>query len=295
MDGAASASSEVPAAPPATSVPKDLTGFLPTFWQGLGLVAPLLALTVLFWGLGRLLAMLIPANVPGAPMPVLLSLLPTAAPVLVMLILGRRWARLGWREAFPFPLPRPGQVGAFLVLFAGLELACQGLDPIVDGWLPPMPSFVERAFASLPWVEVVVIAPLFEELFFRGLVLNGMRRRYPAWKAIGLSTLLFALSHANPWQLAIPLLTGVVFGWVVVRTGTLWLPLIGHAVHNGRAMLEGGGTLSNYFDPRRDLGSAGGLAALLLSCAGAFLLAGTTIATRPSLGWPPPPGYPPAA
>jgi membrane protease YdiL (CAAX protease family) len=250
-------------------------------------------------------------------MPMLLSLLPTVLSYLVVLWFGRRWTHLGWREAFPFPLPSLAQIGAFLVLFGGLELACQGVDPIVDGWLPPMPSFVERGFASLPWVTVVLLGPLFEELFFRGLVLNGMRRRYPAWKAIGLSTLLFALSHANPWQLAIPLLTGVVFGWVVVRTRTLWLPVIGHAVHNGREVLANNGTLPASLDPRHGLDASGWLAALLLTCAGALLLRRTTKEARPTpadpaqsdatlagpalsdadltLGRPPPPGYPPAA
>ena len=45
MEGAATASSEVPVAPPA-SIPEDPTGFLPGFWQGLGLVALYAALGI---------------------------------------------------------------------------------------------------------------------------------------------------------------------------------------------------------------------------------------------------------
>jgi membrane protease YdiL (CAAX protease family) len=260
----------LPAPPPAPSMAEDPTGFLPSFWQGFGLVALQLALVVLFMFLFRFLAMVTLGSDPGVAMPMLLSLLPTALSYLVVLWLGRRWARLGWSEAFPFTLPVLPQVAAFLVL----------------------------------------VGPLFEELFNRGLVLNGMRRRYSAWKAIGLSTLLFALSHANPWQLATPLAAGAVFGWVVVRTGTLWLPVIGHAVHNGREVFAKGGTLPVYLDPRHPLDTSGWLAALLLTCAGALLLARTTKGARlalagqalpvpaPSalaLGRSSPPRYPPPA
>jgi membrane protease YdiL (CAAX protease family) len=305
----------LPAPPPAPSMPENPTGFLPSFWQGFGLVALQLALVVLFMFLFRFLAMVTLGSGPGVAMPMLLSLLPTALSYLVVLWLGRRWTRLGWRAAFPFQLPSLAQLAAFLVLFAGLELASNGLATFVDGWLPPMPSVLERAYASVSWVGVVLVGPLFEELFFRGLILNGMRRRYSAWKAIGLSTLLFALSHANPWQLAIPLLIGAVFGWVVVRTGTLWLPVIGHAMHNGRVVLEESGTISRFLDPLHVADPSGWLAALLLTCAGAFLLARTTKEPRPAhadptladqalpvpapsdpaLGRPPPPRYPPPA
>ncbi len=267
----------LPAPPPAPSMPEDPTGFLPSFWQGLGLVALYVALGFAF----IILAEILPAL--GVAVPALLSPLPKALSYLFALRIGRRWTRLTWREAFPFPLPSLAQVGAFLVLFAGLELASKGLATIVVGLLPPVPSFLQRVVASLSWVDIVLVAPLFEELFFRGLILNGMRRRYPAWKAIGLSTLLFALIHANPWQLLGPLLVGVVFGWVVVRTGTLWLPVVGHAMHNGRVVLEESGTLPPYLDHLHIAGPSGWLAALLLTCAGAFLLARATKETRPSL------------
>jgi membrane protease YdiL (CAAX protease family) len=276
MDGAANPFLEAavppPAlpAPPAGSTPEDPTGFLPSFWQGFGLLALYGALLIPFQLLARFLSMVTLGSGPDVAMPMLLSLLPTVLSFLVVLWLGRRWARLGWSEAFPFTLPVLPQVAAFLVL----------------------------------------VGPLFEELFNRGLVLNGMRRRYSAWKAIGLSTLLFALSHANPWQLATPLAAGAVFGWVVVRTGTLWLPVIGHAVHNGREVFAKGGTLPVYLDPRHPLDTSGWLAALLLTCAGALLLARTTKGARlalagqalpvpapsaPALGRSPPPRYPPAA
>lgn len=219
------------------STPEDPTRFLPSFWQGLGLLALYVALGIAF----RTLAAVLPTL--GVAVPVLLSPLPAALSYLFALRIGRRWTRLTWREALPFPLPSLAQVGAFLVLFAGLELASNGLATIVEGWLPPAPG----------------------------------------WKAIGLSTLLFALVHAIPWQLASPLLAGLVLGWVAVRTGSLWLPVIGHAMHNGRVVLAENGMLPAYLGSRPGLDTSGWLTALLLTFAGALLLARATKRDRPTL------------
>ncbi|MDD3927375.1 MAG: CPBP family intramembrane metalloprotease, partial [bacterium] len=82
------------------------------------------------------------------------------------------------------------------------------------------------------FVTVVVIAPLTEEFFFRGLVLRGFLDNYGVGKAIFVSALLFGLLHLNPWQFAGAIILGLVFGWWYVRTASLWPCLIGHAVNN---------------------------------------------------------------
>ena len=51
--------------------------------------------------------------------------------------------------------------------------------------------------------------------------------------AIIISSLLVALTHANPWQFFPPLVVGLYFGWWCARTRSLWPGLIGHAFYNG--------------------------------------------------------------
>ncbi|MBK6285444.1 MAG: CPBP family intramembrane metalloprotease [Draconibacterium sp.] len=50
------------------------------------------------------------------------------------------------------------------------------------------------------FMKVAVVAPIVEELIFRGLILQGFRRNYTAFTAVFMSALLFALFHLNPWQ-----------------------------------------------------------------------------------------------
>ncbi len=86
-------------------------------------------------------------------------------------------------------------------------------------------------------VALVVMAPLTEELFFRGLLLQGFLRRYPLRKAMIASAAFFALAHLTPNQLIPAFLAGLFFAWMVARTRNLWLSIATHAVFNGLAAL----------------------------------------------------------
>ena len=92
-----------------------------------------------------------------------------------------------------------------------------------------------------PWqllVTVVVVAPLAEELFFRGLVLQ-MLWRYTrhAWLAVCLSGLAFGAIHGQPQDI-LPLATrGVVLGYLRLRTRSLGACIIAHALFNARTMV----------------------------------------------------------
>ncbi len=83
---------------------------------------------------------------------------------------------------------------------------------------------------------VVLLAPLAEELLFRGLLLRALlRRTTPGW-AVGLSAAAFALVHLLDPK-ALPLLPGlmalgVVAGVQAVRTGSLSRPILLHAGFN---------------------------------------------------------------
>jgi hypothetical protein len=82
-------------------------------------------------------------------------------------------------------------------------------------------------------VRVVVLAPVVEELIFRGVIFSGFKKNFrPIWAVI-LSALLFALFHLNPWQLGPTFLLGLLLGFVRLRTGSLLAAIFTHALHNG--------------------------------------------------------------
>src|SRR5512133_1163917 len=85
-------------------------------------------------------------------------------------------------------------------------------------------------FASI--LSLCVVAPLTEELFFRGLLLKGIMGSHSKTKAILVSAALFALFHVNPYQFFGAFAAGIFFGWLYIRTGSVLPGIIGHAVIN---------------------------------------------------------------
>ena len=101
----------------------------------------------------------------------------------------------------------------------------------------------DLALFAVTAVAGVVGAPLVEELFFRGLLLRGLRSRVPAWAAVFGQGLLFGLYHVIPSYgranigLVLVLSTyGWVFGAWARRTGRLGPTIVGHAITNALVM-----------------------------------------------------------
>jgi hypothetical protein len=106
----------------------------------------------------------------------------------------------------------------------------------------PMPEFVRQLIEQIFSRDksilaqaflLVVVAPVTEELLFRGIILRGLVGRCPVWVALGLSAALFAFIHLNPWQMVTAFVIGLTLGWVYLRTGSVWLCVVGHAINNG--------------------------------------------------------------
>ncbi|MBW8362081.1 MAG: CPBP family intramembrane metalloprotease [Kaistella sp.] len=79
----------------------------------------------------------------------------------------------------------------------------------------------------------VVMAPIFEEIIFRGIIQKGLTNKgmKPLY-AILISSVIFGLVHANPWQFVGAVLLGCVLGLVYEKTKSLLLPMLLHAFNN---------------------------------------------------------------
>lgn len=83
------------------------------------------------------------------------------------------------------------------------------------------------------FIMVVVLAPILEELIFRGLILRGMlNANISPWVAIILSSLLFGIAHLNPWQFLGAGMIGLALGFIYWRTQSLWLVIFLHSLNN---------------------------------------------------------------
>ncbi len=86
-------------------------------------------------------------------------------------------------------------------------------------------------------VAAVILAPLAEELLFRGLLHRGLRRRLALVPATTISSVLFAIVHidvaiSQPLALVGLTVVGVILALAYERTGSLVVPIVIHAVHN---------------------------------------------------------------
>ena len=82
-------------------------------------------------------------------------------------------------------------------------------------------------------IAVVIAAPLGEELFFRGLVFPVVHDRWGLVAGMAVSGALFALVHFEV-SVVLPFWgIGMLFAWSYHRSGTLWTPVIAHAIFNG--------------------------------------------------------------
>jgi len=130
-------------------------------------------------------------------------------------------------------------LGALLVgLTSGVAVAglVFRLAPPPDSMLHEIQESLQLGDKPAPlwklWLVLAVTPALCEETFFRGLMLSGLRRWGP-WAAIVITALLFGLLHGSIYRLLPTFLLGLVLGYAVWRSGSLYCSILIHALNNG--------------------------------------------------------------
>ncbi|MDC0243549.1 CPBP family intramembrane metalloprotease [Marine Group III euryarchaeote] len=79
---------------------------------------------------------------------------------------------------------------------------------------------------------VSILTPVVEEVVFRGFVLDLASERYGDWFSIFISAFLFAIVHVAGVTVVNAFIAGLIFGYLRIRTGSLWPPIIVHFLWN---------------------------------------------------------------
>lgn len=143
----------------------------------------------------------------------------------IALVSLQRSLPLLWIAAFVLAVP---------VFLIGASLIVKLIEPGFSTWffVPAHPAGL-----ALSFVAVVVMAPLAEELLFRGWIYTGLRKAFRASTTVMVTTLIFALAHSDggmlyPLAVFIP---GLALALIRHWTGSVWASFAAHALYNAWA------------------------------------------------------------
>jgi|SRR5579864_1903727 len=181
--------------------------------------------------------------------------LSTDIPMLVILYIrvirpgALSWSDLGLR---PLPLDytlrmglAAGLGGLVAIDVIGTFLSQFGLRPNQLEQFQFVLSEGPLSFAVL-LVAAAIVAPFFEELFFRGFLFGIYRRKQPGWLAYLVSSVLFTILHLEPNRMNLSQMAGLSAGifllalllaWVYEHTGSLYPGMIAHAINNATGLI----------------------------------------------------------
>ncbi len=159
-----------------------------------------------------------------------------------------RWSEMGWERGLGTALRGMlgGAVFAGPVILVTAVLAAAAAQ--LAGAVPasPLPPTGTASGLILHLIAGAIVAPVAEELLFRGFALTAWRRTVGARAAIVRSSIVFVLAHVlfvggDSFRdaAALAFVGGVAripvalaLGWLFVRTGSLWAPIGLHAAYN---------------------------------------------------------------
>lgn len=113
------------------------------------------------------------------------------------------------------------------------------------GWSPPVRADVGLTEIFGPGVPglllslllVAVLAPIAEELVFRGVLLGALTPRIGVPGALAIQAGLFALYHVTPWLYVPTAVLGLATGWLAHSRRSLWPAIALHALYNAVLVL----------------------------------------------------------
>jgi membrane protease YdiL (CAAX protease family) len=150
----------------------------------------------------------------------------------------------GWRTellALRRPPSWPRAIGLAVLLLIGIYIAVALLDPLLHGsreqGLTPLGWQPDHAGAFIAnFVVVALVAPVVEELTFRGLGFS-LLERFGKWTAIVVVGACFALDHGLVQAFPELLIFGCALAWLRWRTGSVFPGMLVHAAFNALALI----------------------------------------------------------
>ena len=165
----------------------------------------------------------------------------------VALAVMKHWIKIPSRVAFPrkkghFSVTFPAIficlgvsiLGSILYVFLSMMMeAGFGISTSSPDFTPPRGALPIAVFL----ISLTVLPSILEELLFRGVIMQSLRRFGDGFALI-VSSILFGIIHLNLAQAIPAFLSGLLIGYFVLRTGSIWTGIIIHFVNNSIAAAQ---------------------------------------------------------
>lgn len=135
--------------------------------------------------------------------------------------------------------------GTIMVLATGVVI-----DPLLNLFPETYLDRLGNIMAAGGWMMFtsIVIAPIMEEILFRGILQDALMRKYGVFVGILIASAVFGIVHIIPQQVVNAFMIGIVLGYIYYRTGALLPVILIHCINNAISyftwMLNGGTLLS---------------------------------------------------
>jgi uncharacterized protein len=142
----------------------------------------------------------------------------------------------------------------------------------------PLSSWEHAAFAQMvaptipAFVATCLIAPVVEEMLFRGILLRGFIEQNQRGAAISYSALYFGIAHLNVYQFFLAFLLGLLLGWLYERARSLIPCVVLHAAVNVTVFFWGAANESSVSQDPRGISLLAWLIAIVGAALGALAL-----------------------
>ena len=138
-------------------------------------------------------------------------------------------------------------INSTLIFSIGVLIAFDTLDRIIHKFIPPPEYIIDLGEIMRPdstlgyiflFLAVVIVAPIGEEIVFRGFLQKFLEQYWgDITRAVLVTSLFFAMIHFNPfWTIQIYLL-GVILGFLAWKTKSVIPSILLHIVNNGSAFI----------------------------------------------------------
>lgn len=119
--------------------------------------------------------------------------------------------------------------GTIMVLATGVVI-----EPLLNLFPKTYLDRLGNIMAAGGWMMFtsIVIAPIMEEILFRGILQDALMRKYGVFVGILIASAVFGIVHLIPQQVVNAFMIGIVLGYIYYRTGALLPVILIHCINN---------------------------------------------------------------